>query len=75
MNTFLTGREGGTEPDKETVEERQSEEVWSCGCEKACSWCAAVSRTYSTNTTTPVFQCFHQTQNEEFVFWLQLKHI
>lgn len=31
MNTFLTGRggerEGGTEPDKETVEERQSEEV------------------------------------------------
>lgn len=27
MNTFLTGREGGTEPDKETVEEKQSEEV------------------------------------------------
>lgn len=44
MNTFLTGREGGTEPDKETLEERQSEEVGSCGCEGGCSRCAAVSR-------------------------------
>lgn len=35
MNTFLMGREGGTEADKETVEERQSEEVGSCGCEEA----------------------------------------
>lgn len=42
MNTFLTGREGGTEPDKGTMEERQSEEVGSCGCEEARSWCAAV---------------------------------
>lgn len=46
MNTFLTGREGGTEPDKETVEERQSEEVGSCGCEEACSWYAAASHTH-----------------------------
>lgn len=46
MNTFLTGREGGTQPDKEVVEEKQSEEVGSCGCEEACSWCAAVSHTH-----------------------------
>lgn len=46
MNTFLTGREGGTEPDKEVVEEKQSEEVGSCGCGEACSWCAAVSHTH-----------------------------
>lgn len=73
MNTFLTGREGGTEPDKETVEERQSEEVGSCGCEEA-----AMSRTHTRvhkHHNTTAFQCFRHTQNEELVFWLRVNHI
>lgn len=79
MNTFLTGREGGTEPDKETVEERQSGEVGSCGCEEACSWCAAVSRAHmhihKWHNTTAAFSVFTRLKNEELVFWLQVNHI
>lgn len=62
MNTFLTGREGGTEADKEVVEEKHPEEVGSCGCEEAGSWCAC-SVTYTqactqTDTHTNSFRCF-----------------
>jgi len=45
MNTFFDGEREGTEPDKELVEEKQSEEVRSRGCEEACSWCAVMPRT------------------------------
>lgn len=75
MNTFLTGREGGTEPDKETVERRQSEEVLSCGCEEACSRRAVVSRTHTHAHARAAFGVFRQTQNEELVSWLQLNRI
>lgn len=75
MNTFLMGRGGGTEPDKETVEESQSEEVGSCGCEEACSRCAAVSCTHMrVHKHSMAFSDFTRLKMRS-VFWLQLNRV
>lgn len=57
------------------MEEKQSgeEEVGSCGCEEACSWCAAVSHTHTYVHKQIFFP--KQTKNEELVYWLQLNQI